>query len=111
MIDAGHDITRLAYVLADLPVKIVGRIRSDRVLRMPKPPRLPSTNGRPPRGRTRDRSGQASDLAYPAGHTTSTETTRYGTAIATSWDRVHPRPTRRSCWIDHAGEVPSSRAP
>ena len=43
----GLDIARLAYVLADLPVELVGRIRSDRVLRLPKPPRLPGTNGRP----------------------------------------------------------------
>jgi hypothetical protein len=39
-------------------------------------------------------------------HTTNTETTRYGTAVATGWDRVHPRLTRRTCWIDHAGELP-----
>ena len=31
--DAGYDITRLAFVLADLPVELLGRIRSDRVLR------------------------------------------------------------------------------
>jgi hypothetical protein len=49
MADAGHDITRLAYVLADLPVELVGRIRSDRALRLPRPPRLPGTNGRPPK--------------------------------------------------------------
>jgi hypothetical protein len=103
--DAGYDITRLAYVLADLPVELVGRIRSDRVLRLPKPPRLPGTNGRPPKH------GPEIALDKPATwpasqHTTSTETTRYGTAVATSWDRVHPRLTRRTCWIDHAGELP-----
>ena len=42
----------------------------------------------------------------PAQHTTSTDTTRYGTAVATSWDRLHPRLTRRTCWIDHDGELP-----
>ncbi|WP_308283521.1 transposase [Pseudonocardia nigra] len=47
--DTGYDITRLAYVLADLPVELVGRLRSDRVLRLPKPPRLPGTTGRPPK--------------------------------------------------------------
>jgi hypothetical protein len=103
--DAGYDITRLAYVLADLPVELVGRIRSDRVLRLPKPPRLPGTNGRPPKH------GPEIALDKPATwpasqHTTSTETTRYGTAVATSWDRVHPRLTRRTCWIDHHGELP-----
>jgi hypothetical protein len=39
-------------------------------------------------------------------HATSTATTRYGTAVATSWDRVHPRLTRRACWIDYDGELP-----
>ena len=29
--DAGYDITRLAFILADLPVEVLGRIRSDRV--------------------------------------------------------------------------------
>ncbi|WP_308283016.1 transposase [Pseudonocardia nigra] len=33
--DAGYDITRLAFVLADLPVQLLGRIRSDRVLNRP----------------------------------------------------------------------------
>jgi hypothetical protein len=31
---------------------------------------------------------------------------RYGTAEASSWDRLHPRLTRRTCWIDHAGDLP-----
>lgn len=47
--DAGYDVTRLAFVLADLPVQLLGRIRADRVLRLPKPPRAPGTNGRPPK--------------------------------------------------------------
>ncbi|MFJ1709981.1 transposase, partial [Kitasatospora sp. NPDC088346] len=29
-----------------------------------------------------------------------------GTAKATSWDRLHPRLTTRSAWIDHDGELP-----
>ena len=88
--DSGYDITRLAHVLADLPVELVGRLRSDRVLRLPKPPRLPGTTGRPPKH------GPEIALDTPATwptpeHMTSTDTTRYGTAVATSWDRVHPR--------------------
>jgi hypothetical protein len=50
--DAGYDATRLAFLLADLPVELVGRIRCNRVLRLlrlPAPPRLPGTNGRPPK--------------------------------------------------------------
>src|ERR1039457_3819849 len=30
--DAGYDVTRLAFLLADLPVELLGRLRSDRVL-------------------------------------------------------------------------------
>jgi hypothetical protein len=103
--DTGYDITRLAHALADLPVELVGRLRSDRVLRLPKPPRPPGATGRPPKH------GPEIALDNPATwptpqHTTSTETARYGTAVATSWDRVHPRLTHRGCWIDHAGELP-----
>src|SRR5882757_7869282 len=29
--DAGYDVTRLAFLLADLPVELLGRLRSDRV--------------------------------------------------------------------------------
>jgi hypothetical protein len=66
--DSGYDISRLAYVLADLPVEMVGRLRSDRVLRLPKPP----TTGGNPRASTQarpgDRAEQARDLAHPTAH-------------------------------------------
>ena len=39
--DAGYDVTRLAFLLADLPVELLGRLRSDRVLYFPAPPRAP----------------------------------------------------------------------
>jgi hypothetical protein len=103
--DAGYDITRLAFVLADLPVELLGRLRSDRVLRGPRPSRLPGTSGRPPRH------GPEFALSKPASwpepvHVTVTDTTRYGTATAISWDRLHPRLTHRGCWADHDGELP-----
>jgi DDE superfamily endonuclease len=103
--DAGYDITRLAFVLADLPVELLGRIRSDRVLRRPKPPRLPGTTGRPPKHGPEFALDKPATWPEPA-HTTTTQTTRYGTAIATSWDRLHPRLTHRGCWIDHNGDPP-----
>jgi hypothetical protein len=37
--DAGYDVTRLAYLLADMPVELLGRLRSDRVMWLPAPPR------------------------------------------------------------------------
>ncbi|OEJ49819.1 hypothetical protein BGK72_02555 [Streptomyces agglomeratus] len=35
-----------------------------------------------------------------------TDTTHYGQAVATAWDRLHPLLTRRSAWADHPGELP-----
>jgi hypothetical protein len=49
--DAGYDVTRLAFLLADLPVEFLGRLRSDRVFRFPAPPRTPGATGRPPKHR------------------------------------------------------------
>ncbi|PZG01722.1 NF041680 family putative transposase [Nonomuraea aridisoli] len=103
--DAGYDITRLAYVLRDLPVELLGRIRSDRVLRLPAPPRLPGTNGRPPKH------GGEFALANPttwpeAAVITITDTTHYGKAETSAWDRLHPRLTHRAAWLDHEGELP-----
>ena len=103
--DTGYDITRLAHVLADLPVELVGRLRCDRVLRLPKPARLPGTTGRPPKHGPEIALDKPGTWPTPQ-HTSSTDTTRYGTAVATSWDRVHPRLTHRGCWIDHEGELP-----
>ncbi|HVB45077.1 MAG TPA: NF041680 family putative transposase [Streptosporangiaceae bacterium] len=103
--DAGYDVTRLAFLLADLPAELLGRLRSDRVLYFPAPPRAPGANGRP------SRHGPELKLAGPGTWpdppvTTVTETTRYGTAVARSWDRLHPRLTSRAAWEHHDGELP-----
>jgi hypothetical protein len=103
--DAGYDVTRLAYLLADLPVDLLGRLRSDRVMQLPAPPRQPGTMGRP-----RKHGGElalADPATWPAPQvTTTTVTSRYGTASAAAWDRVHPRLTHRSAWLDHDGPLP-----
>src|SRR5215469_3911105 len=103
--DAGYDVTRLSFLLGDLPAELLGRLRSDRVMQLSAPPRQPGTVGRP-----RKHGGELA-LADPATWpvpqtTTSTATTRYGTAIAAAWDRVHPRLTHRSAWLDHNGDLP-----
>ena len=103
--DAGYDVTRLAWLLADLPVELPGRLRADRVMRLPAPPRRPGTNGRP-----RKHGGElalADPATWPAPQvTTSTVTSRYGMAAAAAWDRVHPRLTHRAAWLDHDGDLP-----
>jgi len=103
--DAGYDLTRLAYLLADLPAQVLGRLRSDRVMQLPAPPRQPGTRGRPCK-----HGGElalADPATWPAPHvTTSTLTSRYGTAVAAAWDRVHSRLTHRAAWLDHDGPLP-----
>jgi DDE superfamily endonuclease len=105
VMDAGYDVTRLAFVLADLPVELVGRLRSDRVMLRPAPPRVPGTNGRP-----RRHGGVLFLAKQDSWHTphqaTCTQTARYGHARALAWDRLHPRLTHRGPWLDHDGELP-----
>ncbi|MDL4814023.1 transposase [Actinomadura opuntiae] len=90
--DAGYDVTRLAWVLRDLPVELVSRVRSDHVMRLPKPPRQPGTNGRPPKHGPEFRFTKPQTWPEPA-ITTVTNTTNYGKAQTQAWDRVHPRLT------------------
>lgn len=118
VLDAGYDVTRLALLLSDLPVVLLGRLRSDRVSRFPAPPRQPGTTGRPPRH------GPEFALSDPATQptpeaVTSTQTTRYGTARACAWTRCHPpvdppwrldRP-RRTSTDHHRQHHPADRGP
>ncbi|MBB5774408.1 hypothetical protein [Nonomuraea jabiensis] len=66
---------------------------------------MPGTNGRPPK-----HGGPfalSDPTTWPTPHlTTTTQTTRYGIATATCWDRLHPRPTHRAAWLDHQGDLP-----
>lgn len=104
--DAGYDVTRLAWLLRDLPVDLVGRLRSDRVFCLPAPPRVAGQVGRP------RRHGDVLDLDEPAGHLDPTvctvnETSRYGVAFVDAWDRAHPRLARRAGWAGHCGPLPT----
>ncbi|MEU0282310.1 NF041680 family putative transposase [Streptomyces sp. NPDC006195] len=103
--DAGYDVTRLSWVLRDLPVELVGRVRSDRVMRLPKPPRIHGVTGRPPKHGPEFRFTKPETWPEPA-ISTVTDTTHYGKAETRAWDRVHPRRTHRSSWLDHDGELP-----
>ncbi|MEW2119906.1 transposase [Streptomyces sp. NPDC005474] len=63
VMDAGYDVTLLAFVLGDLPVEVLGRIRSDRVLSATQAG--PGTGHQRPaaQARPRLRPGQARHLA------------------------------------------------
>jgi DDE superfamily endonuclease len=104
--DAGYDVTRLAWLLREAPVIVVGRLRSDRVFHLPVPPRLPGQVGRP------GRHGPIIDLDQPDTHpasavSTVTDTCRYGKAFADAWDRAHQQLQRRAAWANHHGQLPT----
>lgn len=101
--DAGYDVTRLTYLLTDLPVQLLGRVRSDRVFRFPAPLQTGAV-GRPAKH------GPEFALTDPCTHpepdtTTTSDTSRYGTAQAHAWHRLHPRLTNRAAWRQHHGTL------
>ncbi|MFF7763948.1 NF041680 family putative transposase [Streptomyces griseorubiginosus] len=103
--DAGYDAPRLSHLLRDLPVQVLARMRSDRVLRRPAPPRQPHTMGRPPRHGGEFVFGQPDTWGNPDTETV-TDTRLYGTATARSWNRLHPKLTHRSSWAASDGSLP-----
>ena len=106
--DSGYDLTRLAWLLDDLPVDVTGRLRSDRVMYFPAPPlpaRPASTGGRRPRHGHKLVLGEPATWPGPA-VTTVTDTARYGTATAVAWPRLHQRLEHRGSWEGHDGELP-----
>jgi hypothetical protein len=103
--DSGYDTARLAHDLAGLPLQLLGRLRTSRVMRLPAPARTPTTVGRPRHHGPELRLSDESTWPQPD-HRTQTETRRYGTAQAIAFNRVHPRLTRRAAWISHTGPLP-----
>lgn len=61
--------------------------------------------GRPPKHGKEFRFAKPDTWGEPDAETVQV-TDRYGTAQAMAWDRIHPRLTTRSAWIDHDGELP-----
>jgi hypothetical protein len=93
--DAGYDVTRLALLLAEEPVELLGRLRSDRVFYFPAPPqRRDGRPGRPPKHGPEFALAQV-DTQPESEVTTVTQTSCYGTARAHAWPRLHPRLTHR----------------
>ncbi|MEU7107697.1 NF041680 family putative transposase [Streptomyces sp. NPDC046215] len=106
VLDSGYDAPRIAHLLAGLPVQILGRLRSDRVMRRSTPPRVyDPKGGRPPKHGGEFVFGDPATWGTEQAVTT-TDTRLYGKATAQAWDRLHPRLTRRAAWLDHDGPLP-----
>ncbi|WP_328541138.1 transposase [Streptomyces sp. NBC_00371] len=107
VLDAGYDIVRLTWLLRDAPVRMLGRIRADRVMHHPPGRRKGPTKGRQPRH------GEPFRLADPATHPdpvqeSATVHDRFGRVKARCWGRLHPKLERRQGgWADHPGDLPN----
>lgn len=103
--DAGYDLPRLTWLLADLPVQILGRVRSDRVYYRPAGKRAGPTKGRPPRHGRRLALREPSTQNTPS-VVTHSDTQRYGHATARAYARMHPKIELRDQWAEHPGPPP-----
>ncbi len=110
VLDAGYDASRIYHLLAGLPVQVLGRLRSDRVMRRPAPNHAEFALANPTGGRYPKHGGEfvfgQSDTWGAERAVTVTDTRLYGKATARAWDRLQPRLTRRGAWLDHADELP-----
>ena len=106
VMDAGYDVVRLAWLLRDLPVQLLARLRSDRVFYHPVDQSAAATGpGRPRRhGAAVKLSDRASWPVAQAGWTGRHE--RYGAVAVTAFGRMHQRLTRRGGWDAHPGPLP-----
>ena len=95
VMDSGYDVTRLAHVLADLPVELVGRLRSDRVMRRPAPPRWHGINGRPGGRPGRTRRAICRSSPAPSSACRSSTCRAVGTQAAVAVAVPHRRHYRR----------------
>jgi len=104
--DAGYDVIRLTFLLADLPVQLLARIRSDRVFAGPAAAgRADGKPGRPPRHGAAMKLNNPATHATAAGHGTDTHP-RFGAVAVYGWVRMHQVINRRGGWVDHDGELP-----
>ncbi|MFZ1179858.1 MAG: NF041680 family putative transposase [Mycobacterium sp.] len=105
VLDSGYDIVRLTWLLRDEPVRLLGRIRADRVMHAPAGKRRGTNPGRPPRHGATFRLAQAATYPAPTQESTGVHD-RFGRITARCWGRLHPKLERRGSWADHEGELP-----
>jgi len=105
VLDAGYDVIRLAWLLADLPVVLCARLRSNRVMYGAPPPKPPGMPGRARDHGTPVRCDDPATWAAPSA-TWQAGTARYGGVQVAAWDRMHPKLARVNGWEHHQGKIP-----
>ena len=105
VLDSGYDVIRLAWLLADLPLVLCARLRSNRVFyRVPEP----KPAGMPGRAREHGPAVRCRDRRTWTGpaHAAAAATARYGPVQVAAWNQVHPKLAKINAWAGHPGKVP-----
>jgi DDE superfamily endonuclease len=97
--DAGYNATRLAFLLAGLPVIVAVRVRADRVFWGPAPPRVPGSPGRPARHGPPVRCADPATQDSPP-LTQQGRDARHGPLAVAAWPRVHQKVHRNTAGFE-----------
>jgi hypothetical protein len=103
--DSGYDGTRLAFLLADLPVELLVRVRSDRVFHAPAGKRAGDWPGRAPRHGAKMKLNDPGSWPQ-ADAAAQVQTARYGQAVIDAYLRRHQRLSGVGAWAGHEGHYP-----
>jgi hypothetical protein len=91
--DAGYDSAQLSLDLADAPVAVLVRLRSDRCFYADPPPRPPGTGGRPRRHGAKFAFADPSTWPTPTA-TLTCQDEQYGTMTVQAWAGLDPKQHR-----------------
>jgi hypothetical protein len=105
VLDCGYDVIRLAWLLADLPMVLCARLRSNRVFYAVPAPRPPGMGGPPREHGAPLRFADPATWAVPP-VTGQASTARYGTVQVAAWNRMHARLCKDTAWEHHPGKLP-----
>ena len=91
--DAGYDSAQLTLDLAEAPVAVLVRLRSDRCFYADPPPRLPGAGGRPRRHGAKFNCADPTTWPAPTA-TLVCEDDQYGSVTVQAWAGLHPKQQR-----------------
>jgi hypothetical protein len=91
--DGGYDSAQLTLDLADLPIVVLVRLRSDRCCYADPPPRPPGATGRPRRHGAKFNCADPATWPAPTA-TLHTSDDQYGTVTVQAWAGLHPKQQR-----------------
>jgi hypothetical protein len=105
VLDCGYDVIRLAWLLADLPLVLCARLRCNRVMYGPPPPKPAGLPGRPREHGDPVRFADPATWTGPSA-TAGADTARYGTVQVAAWNRMHAKLCKDAAWEHHPGKIP-----